>query len=208
MPERREMMTVHALGAHVAGLVRRADSLRNAGYDVRTHADEHHLVEALMEDRRRGCVVADLQDIDSSGPDLIEAFRTAGVPTPLVITDRNMAVAAVMQAVKAGVVDIMVDPIPMQDLALAIDHAFGLSRLQLGGAATSAHMADRLARLTDRERTVLDELLMGLSTKEIARDLEISPRTVEVHRSRLMMKMEARNLAHLFRMIFSRDDEA
>ena len=113
-----------------------------------------------------------------------------------------------MRAVKAGVIDIMVDPIPMQDLALAIDHAFGLARLQLGGAATSAHMADRLSRLTDRERTVLDELLMGLSTKEIARELEISPRTVEVHRSRLMLKMEARNLAHLFRMIFSRDDEA
>lgn len=208
MPERREIMTVHALGADEAALACRADRLRAAGFYVRTHPDERHLIASLVDDRQRGCVLADLEKIETTGPDLVEAFRAARISTPLVVTDRNMAVPAVMRAVKVGVVDVMVDPIPMQDLALAIDHAFGLAQLQLGGAGTSAHMADRLGRLTDRERDVLDQLLKGLSTKEIARDLEISPRTVEVHRSRLMLKMEARNLPHLFRMIFSRDGEA
>jgi two-component system response regulator FixJ len=203
MNDRREVLTVHVLDAHPAPLARRADALAHEGFDVRRHADVRHLLDALGEDARRGCLVADLDHLPQTALQLMEILRDSHVPLPVIVVNRDVTVPAAMRMVRAGVLDVVVDPIGSPDLDEAIDRAFALARLQLGGPDTTAHMAEKLGRLTERERSVLDQLVKGLTNKEIARSLGISPRTVEVHRSRIMIKMEAHGLAHLFRMIFS-----
>lgn len=197
-------MTVHELAAHGPILTLETERLKQNGFNVTVHRSRDELITALVDDHRRGCVLADLQDLDTTGDGLIEALTDAKVPIPVVVTDRSRSVPVAMKIVKAGAVDVMVDPIPMDDLTTAIDAAFNLTKLQLGGADTTAHMSAKLNKLTDREREVLDEIVKGLTTKEIARELGVSPRTVEVFRGKIMIKMDARNTIHLLRMIFSR----
>jgi len=202
MAEQKDALVVHAVGRDASTLEARRKALSQAGFDVRTHEGLADLIQTLTTGVRPGCVLAEIDELPLSGAEFIERLRELECSLPVVITRETMSVPAAMRAVKAGAVDVIVEPYGTEDLAAAIESAFGLAALQLNGPTAPAHVAAKLERLTDRERAVLDDLVKGLNTKEIARDLGISPRTVEIHRGRVMLKLEARGIAHLFRMIF------
>lgn len=203
MIDRREMMVVHMLDVGSERRSQRLAYLQSRGFRVLAHETEDALLDGLGDDPRRGCVVAELYDLPKAAVRLLDQLRAFEFYLPVVITDHDLSAAAAIRSFKAGAADILIEPFTMSDLGEAVDTAFRLASLDDHGQATTAHVSTKLSSLTDREQDVLDGILRGLRTKEIGRELDISPRTVEVHRGRLMVKMEANNLAHLFRMIFS-----
>jgi len=108
-----------------------------------------------------------------------------------------------VKAMKAGAVDFVEKPFDEQVMLGAIRRAFSLGLEAARAEAQGNEIGNRLAHLTPREREVLEALVAGKPNKIIAYDLSISPRTVEIHRARVMEKMEARTLSDLVRMAIS-----
>ena len=176
--------------------------LELGGYATRLYADAESFV-AAFDDRWSVCVVADLRLPGMSGIELQTLVRQRGSVIPFVIITAHGDVPAARAAFRAHAVDFIEKPFDESQLRSAIESAFALERQRIQG--TQAGLADRqkLARLTLREREVLDHAVRGLHAKEIAAALGISSRTVEVHKTRIMEKLEVRNIAELVRFAVS-----
>jgi RNA polymerase sigma factor (sigma-70 family) len=168
------------------------------GYATRLFADAESFLVALRADWA-GCVLADLRLPGISGTELQQRVRGTGSAIPFVIVTGHGDVPAARAAFRAQAVDFIEKPFDEAQLRAAIDTAFALERRRLDAAGLRRADADKLARLTAREREVLEHAARGLHSKEIAALLGISPRTVEVHRMRIMEKLEVRNVAELVR---------
>jgi RNA polymerase sigma factor (sigma-70 family) len=180
-----------------------------AGYRVALYAD----AEAFMDEWReswRGCVLADLRLPGASGVELQAALRERASTLPVVIMTAHGDVPTARKAFHADAVDFLEKPFDHAQLLTAIQTAFALEERRIQKSESLRAEREKLASLTPREREVLDHAARGLHAKEIARLLGISPRTVEVHKSRIMAKLGARNLAELVRFSMSAgssDDE-
>jgi RNA polymerase sigma factor (sigma-70 family) len=168
------------------------------GYSTRLFADAESLLVAFERDWA-GCVVADLRLPGMSGVELQAQVRNRGSAIPFVIITAHGDVPAARAAFRAQAVDFIEKPFDDAQLRNAIERAFELERKRIEGIEANRQDAQKLARLTSREREVLDHAARGLHAKEIASALGISPRTVEVHKSRIMEKLEVRNIAELVR---------
>jgi two-component system response regulator FixJ len=127
---------------------------------------------------------------------------------PVIVMTGHGDVPIAVEALKAGAVDFLEKPFEEQHLLEAVSSAIAISRVAHDEAAAAAEIAARIATLTPRERQVLDHLVAGQPNKTIAYDLGSSPRTVEVHRARVMEKMGARSLPELVRMTIAVDRAA
>ena len=142
-----------------------------------------------------GCVVADLRLPGKSGLELQAELRARGAMLPFIIITAHGDVPSARSAFQADAVDFLETPFDDAPLRAAIEAAFSREDARLARAGDAA----RLAALTAREREVLELAAKGLHAKEIGTALGISPRTVEVHKTRIMEKLGARNLAELVR---------
>src|SRR5574341_255294 len=172
-----------------------------AGYATRLFADAESFLVAF-EPGWAGCVVADLRLPGLSGLELQARVRSRGSAIPFVIITAHGDVPAARTAFRAQAVDFIEKPFDDAQLREAIETAFALETERLAGAELRQAHAARLARLTPREREVLEHVVNGLHAKEIASALGISPRTVEVHKMRIMEKLDVRNIAELVRLRF------
>jgi two-component system, LuxR family, response regulator FixJ len=172
-----------------------------AGYATRVFADAENLLVAF-DPGWAGCVVADLRLPGMSGLDLQARIRERGSALPFVIITAHGDVPAARTAFRAQAVDFIEKPFDDAQLRTAIETAFALETRRLGSADLRREDAEKLARLTAREREVLEHAVNGLHAKEIAAALGISARTVEVHKMRIMEKLEVRNIAELVRLRF------
>lgn len=168
------------------------------GYSTRLFADAESLLIAF-DQGWSGCVVADLRLPGMSGVELQAQVRKRGSAIPFIIVTAHGDVAAARIAFRAQAVDFIEKPFDDAQLRIAIESAFDLERERIEGVEANRRDAEKLARLTSREREVLNHAARGLHAKEIAAALGISPRTVEVHKSRIMEKLEVRNIAELVR---------
>jgi FixJ family two-component response regulator len=166
-----------------------------AGFRTAFFADAEAFLAAWREDWS-GCVVADLRLPGLSGLELQAEMGRRGSRLPFVIITAHGDVPAARAAYRADAVDFLEKPFDHAQLRTAIQNAFSKEHLRLARSAD----AGRLARLTAREREVLAAAAQGLHAKEIARQLGISARTVEVHKTRIMAKLGARNVAELVRL--------
>jgi len=169
-----------------------------AGYRTALFADAEALLFAWRTEWA-GCVVADLRLPGRSGVELQADLRSRGSTLPVVIITAHGDVPTARAAFQAEAVDFLEKPFDHVQLRAALDKAFAREERRLAGAQQRAADAAKLAALTPREREVLDQAARGLHAKEIASALDISPRTVEVHKTRIMEKLGVRNVAELVR---------
>jgi len=200
MPERGSLV-VYVVDDDAAIRDSLALMLGLAGYATRLFADAESFL-AAFEPAWSGCVVADLRLPGLSGVELQARIRERGSSIPFVIITAHGDVRAARDAFRAQAVDFIEKPFEDVQLRAAIDSAFDLESARLEDAELRRVDTAKLARLTPREREVLEHAVNGSHAKEIAAALGISPRTVEVHKTRIMEKLEVRNIAELVRLRF------
>jgi len=135
----------------------------------------------------------------ASGLSVLDLLRSEGVDQPVIMLTGHGTVAMCRRAFKSGAAEFLEKPVDDEELLEALRkavRAHGLSRERL---AADRQARDRIQALSDREREVLGLVVAGLTNKEIARNLQLSPRTVEAHRANLSGKLEVRSLAELIR---------
>jgi two-component system response regulator FixJ len=172
------------------------------GIAVRTY-DSATKFLAVARGLADGCVLTDVRMPDLDGLALQRRLTDLGVTLPVIVMTGHGDVPIAVAALKAGAADFLEKPFDDDRLIAAVRAALTVSRQVQRQAAAAAHIAARIASLTRREREVLDLLVAGKPNKTIAYDLGASPRTVEVHRARVMEKMGARSLAELVRMVIA-----
>lgn len=194
---------VHIVDDEEAARKSLAFLLTTMGFTVRVHASAASFLAAVPE-IGRACLVTDLRMPDLSGVELLERLNAAGATVPAIVVTGQGDVPIAVAAMKAGAVDFIEKPFEDHVLVDAIERA--ASRLDRTEATDDdATLRVRLDLLSERERQVLSAVVAGMPNKTIAYDLDISPRTVEVHRANVMAKMQARNLPDLVRMAIALD---
>ncbi len=167
-------------------------------YVTSVFADAEAFLAAWKEDWA-GCVIADVRLPGRSGVELQDALRKRGTALPFVIITAHGDVATARAAFRSQAVDFLEKPFDNAQLCAAIETAFALEERRIRQYDSRRADAEKLDRLTAREREVLERAAQGLHAKEIASALGISPRTVEVHKTRIMDKLGVRNVAELVR---------
>lgn len=150
-----------------------------------------------------GCLVIDVRMPGMGGLELQEELVRRGRRIPVIVMTGHADVPLAVKAMKAGAVDFVEKPFEEKTIVASIRRAFDMGIEAAREEAEGAQIGQRIAQLTPREREVLDALIAGKPNKIIAYELAISPRTVEIHRARVMEKMEARTLSDLVRMALS-----
>jgi len=173
--------------------------LESADLSVRTYESATAFLDALPG-LGAGCVLTDVQMPGLDGLALQRRLTALGIRLPVIVMTGHGDVPIAVEALKAGAADFLEKPFDDAQLLSAVQNALAASRRTQDADAATAQIARRLASLTPREREVLDKLVAGQPNKTIAYDLGSSPRTVEVHRARVMEKMGVRSLAELVRM--------
>lgn len=173
--------------------------LEDVGYDVETFAAGEALLEAWPAGGEI-CLLVDANLPGMSGLDLLERLGRVGRPPPAIMITAYGDVTMAVRAMKAGAVDFIEKPCSRADVLAGVKRAFDIARDSAELADWQAEAARRLARLTARQREVLDMILVGALNKNIAADLGISQRTVENHRAAIMERTGAPSLPALVRL--------
>jgi two-component system response regulator FixJ len=147
------------------------------------------------------CIATDVRMPGTGGIELVEELRKRGATVPVIVITGHADVPLAIQAMKAGVADFIEKPFDDQVMLTAISNALARNTGADQAELERQQVLDRVATLSPREREVLDGLVAGHANKAIAFDLEISARTVEVYRANVMMKMQAKTLSDLVRMV-------
>jgi two-component system response regulator FixJ len=150
-----------------------------------------------------GCLIVDVRMPDMDGLQLQQELLARHSLLPVIIMTGHGDIPIAVQAMKAGAVDFLEKPFDDDVLLDSVRRALDRATSVIDHANAAKEAAARLTQLTDRERQVLDLIVAGKANKVIAYELSISPRTVEIHRSRVMEKMGAGNLADLVRTVLS-----
>lgn len=155
----------------------------------------------VFDPARKACVVLDLRLPGMSGTQLQGHLNDNGINLPIIVITAHGDVPIAVKAMRAGAIDFIEKPASEGQILNALGIAAGLLFNRQPNVVPKKIVASRLEKLTDRERDVLDHLLLGKLNKEIANELDVSQRTVEGHRSRIREKMHARGIADLIRML-------
>ena len=147
-----------------------------------------------------GCVVSDVRMPGIDGIELLKRMKAGHSAFPILIMTGHGDVPLAVEAMKLGAVDFLEKPFEDDRLIGMIDAAIRQAEPSARNEAVTHDIAARVATLSPRERQVMDGLIAGLSNKLIARDYDISPRTIEVYRANVMTKMQANSLSELVRL--------
>jgi two-component system, chemotaxis family, CheB/CheR fusion protein len=174
------------------------DLLREHGYPVQVFADGSAFLEAYRPGRG-GCLLVDALMPGMSGIELIERLKAENCGLPAIVITGNGAVPMAVQAMKAGAVDFIEKPVGHEDLLASVKRALDRTRDAATLSASRGTAVTRVASLTARQRQILDLVLAGHPSKNIAADLGISQRTVDNHRAAIMRKTGSKSLPALVR---------
>jgi two-component system, LuxR family, response regulator FixJ len=179
------------------------DSLRflleSAQLEVRTYDSAARFLDGLSR-AEPGCIITDVRMPEMTGLELLQRLHAASAGFPVVVITGHGDIPLAVEAMKLGAVDFFEKPYDDEALLAAVSAALNRHEDDAKREAARREIRDRLAELSRRERQVLDGLVAGHPNKNIAFELQISPRTVEIYRSNVMTKMNASSLSELVRM--------
>jgi two-component system response regulator FixJ len=155
---------------------------------------------AAYDEDMAGCIVLDIRMPGMNGMELQKRLNDMNSILPIIFVTGHGDVPMAVEAIQHGAVDFIQKPYREQDLLDKINKALQLDATQRADLTEKKLIQERLETLTPRETEVMDMMIEGKANKVIAIDLGISQRTVEIHRSRVMEKMNTHSLAHLVRM--------
>lgn len=173
--------------------------LDSSGYSVTLFDDAQRFMDALPG-LAFGCVVSDVRMPGIDGIELLKRMKAQHSPFPILIMTGHGDVPLAVEAMKLGAVDFLEKPFEDDRLIAMIETAIRQAEPVAKSEAIARDVAARVASLSPRERQVMEGLVAGLSNKLIARDYDISPRTIEVYRANVMTKMQAGSLSELVRL--------
>lgn len=173
--------------------------LKSVGLPAEVFASGDEFLAAWRSELR-GCIVADIRMLGMSGLEMHEALQQRGCRLPVIFITGHGDVPMAVEAMKAGALDFVQKPFRDQDLLDRINEGLQQEKSLREVEVEIDELTARLRALTPRERQVLERVVSGQPNKVIAMDLKVSQRTVEIHRARVMEKMQARSLAQLVKM--------
>jgi two-component system response regulator FixJ len=174
--------------------------VESIGLPVETFPSAEHFLAAEPA-TRPGCLLLDVRMPGMGGLRLLEHLKAMGSRLPVIVFTGHGEVSMAVTALKTGAFDFIEKPATHQLILDRVQDALAADTWNRTRASEQAAFEDLVAQLTQREREVLDRLVEGEITRDIALGMGISERTVEKHRERLMHKMQARTLAHLIRRV-------
>jgi FixJ family two-component response regulator len=177
-----------------------AQVVQTLGVAVRSFSSGRELLEYCRPEMP-GCMVLDIQMPDMSGLQLRQKMVAKGCHQPFIVLSGRGDVACAVEAMHLGALDFIEKPFSRQRLLDRIEDALLRDEEARKRGAEEAEVRSRAELLTARERQVLTLVGAGRITKQIARDLTISPKTVEVHRSNIMKKMRVESAAELLHLV-------
>ncbi len=175
-------------------------------YQVESFPSGTAFLEAPIADGA-ACVLLDVRMPGMDGLSVQRELAKSSPGLPVIMITGHGDIAMAVRAIKAGAADFIEKPFSDQAILDGIAQALASAARARTTEAQQKGVRQRIDRLTEREREVFEHLAAGQPNKVIARDLGISPRTVEVHRARVMEKLQARSLSHLVRMAVIADVE-
>lgn len=173
--------------------------MRSVGLDYEIFHSADEFLAGHTNDRA-GCLVLDIRMPGLGGLELQEKLNEMGSTLPIIFITGHGDVPMAVEAMQKGAVDFIQKPFRDQELLDRITEALKTDQERRSARDEQAEVSGRIDKLTKREREVMDLVVTGKPNKVIAYELGVSQRTVEIHRARVMEKMEARSLADLVRM--------
>ncbi len=180
--------------------------IESAGLNVETYPSAKDFLDAYDPDRP-GCLVLDVRMPDLSGLDLQKRLAAKEITLPIIFITAHGSVAAAVRAMRGGAIDYILKPFDHEALLGRIEQCVKRDREVRRELGWRAEVATRFAFLTAREREVMERVVTGKPNKLIAAELNLSHKTVEAHRARVMEKMQAGSVADLIRMALAREGE-
>ena len=173
--------------------------LRSAALEVRSFDSAKAFLNELP-DAALGCVISDVRMPDMSGIELLRRLKELKIAVPVIVITGHGDIALAVEAMKIGAVDFFEKPFNDDLLVASVRAALRQQEDQTKRDVKRTEIEHRISTLSRREKDVLAGLIEGRANKQIAFDLGISPRTVEIYRANLMNKMQADSLSNLVRM--------
>jgi len=194
-----EQAIVHVIDDDEAIRQSLAFLLQAAKLEVKTYASAMAFLDALP-DTASSCIITDVRMPGMSGVDLLRRLKELKIDVPVIVITGHGDVALAVEAMKVGATDFLEKPFDDDVLLASVQSALKRQDGETKRHTERLEIEGRLAGLSNRERDVLGGLVAGRANKQIAFDLGISPRTVEIYRANLMNKMKAGSLSALVRM--------
>ena len=169
------------------------------GYPVMMFASAEGFLDAFSE-AWRGCLLIDIRMPGLDGLALQKRLAELGCKLPVIVMTGHGSVDAAREAFRSRAIDFLEKPIDHDKLTAAITEAFNYQAQQQAESSRHSHFSELLKSLTPREKEVMDLVVTGRHNREIAESLGISARTVEVHKTRVMTKLNVDNVADLVRL--------
>lgn len=148
-----------------------------------------------------GCAIIDIRMPGMDGLSLLKQMKVSDIRLPAIVITAHGDVASAREAFKSEAVDFLEKPFDAEALIGAVEAAFSRERERLAQARDDKRKRKKVELLSEREREVLDLLLLGLHNRDVGERLGISPRTVEVHKARILEKLRVRNVVELIRQL-------
>lgn len=173
--------------------------IESVGLNIQTYGSANEFLDNYSEDSL-GCLILDVRMPGISGLDLQHILAERGIDMPIVFVTGHGDVPMAVRALKNGAVDFIEKPFNDQVLLDTIQAAVQKHRSRLKQRAELENLQTRYDNLTSREQEVMDRVVTGMPNRDVAEELGISVKTVEVHRAKVMEKMQARSIAELVKM--------
>lgn len=181
--------------------------LKSTGISLVTFSSAEEFLEQVDENIV-GCLILDMRLPGMNGMELLEKLKERGITLPVILLTAHGGVSEAIDAMRAGVFEYLEKPYKDKVLLEKIREGIALSEKWRGIVAERKRVAEKINRLTPREREVMELLVAGKKNKVIAEELGISRKTLDIHRAKVMLKTEARTVADLVRwyyMVFPKE---